>query len=91
MIVFLAKDKPNSLELRLANQENHLKHIEKVKNTGIIHFAGPLLDEEGKMCGSLIIFASEDLQKIKDLVTQDPYVQAGLFASTEFLKVKKII
>lgn len=91
MIVFLAKDKPNSLELRLANRQEHLKHIEKIKESGIIHFAGPLLDEQENMCGSLIIFASDDLKTIKEIVSHDPYVKAGLFQSIEFLKVKKII
>ncbi|WP_291322391.1 YciI family protein [Desulfonatronospira sp.] len=91
MVVFIGKDKPGGLEIRQAQREKHVAMLKDLQARGLIHFAGPLLDDRGEMNGSLIIFDTEDVEKVKSIMDQDPYVQAGLFASREAARVKKVM
>lgn len=81
-------DKPDALDLRLATREAHLSYVSE---TGCVRQAGPLLDNGGRMAGSLIILELPDLQAARDWSAGDPYAQAGLFAQTHVQEWKKVI
>lgn len=81
-------DKPDALDLRLATREAHLSYVSE---TGCVLQAGPLLDTQGKMTGSLIILELPDLQAAQDWSACDPYAKAGLFAATHLQEWKKVI
>jgi uncharacterized protein YciI len=51
-IALIAKDKPGHLDTRKANRDDHLAYI---KSTGVVAQAGPLLDGDGQMSGSLVV------------------------------------
>lgn len=78
LFALMAHDKPGALEVRKANRDAHLAYI---KETGCVAQAGPLLDGEGAMCGSLVILDLEDRAAAEAWVAGDPYAKAGLFAS----------
>ncbi|MFP4109210.1 MAG: YciI family protein [Desulfonatronovibrio sp.] len=90
MIVFIGKDRHDGQEIRTENREKHVAKIKKLHDQGLIHFAGPFIDDQGRMSGSLIIFDTEDLDMIKNIMAKDPYVRAGLFASTQISRIKKV-
>lgn len=91
MIVFIGKDRHDGQALRAENRENHLSVMKELQKQGLIHFAGPFIDDQGRMSGSLIIFDTEDLDLIKDIMDKDPYVCSGLFASTQISRIKKVL
>ncbi|MGX9966815.1 YciI family protein [Roseomonas sp. F4] len=70
-------DKPNSLELRLATRPTHLEYL-KSKMAGFV-VVGPVLDAEGKPCGSLLVVEAADQAEAEALAAGDPYAKAGLF------------
>lgn len=75
-------DKPDSLELRLANRDEHLKYVasfaEKLK------MAGPVLLDDGEtMGGSLLIIEADTKAEIEAFSAGDPYARAGLFESID--------
>jgi len=80
-----ALDKENSLQLRMDTRERHLAYL---TNSPLV-FAGPLLDEEGKMCGSLIVLEMEDVSQVEEFTENDPYAIAGLFESVEIRRFVK--
>ena len=80
LFVLTAIDKPASLELRMATRDAHFAFA---KETGIVKLAGPFLDANGNMAGSMIIFEAADLAAAKDWAANDPYAKAGLFAKSE--------
>jgi len=80
LFALIAKDKPNSLPLRLATRS---AHFEYVKATGAVRLAGPFLDAKGEMIGSLIILEAADLEAAKAWQSGDPYAKAGLFQSAD--------
>ncbi|MEM7074017.1 MAG: YciI family protein [Pseudomonadota bacterium] len=88
LVAMLARDKPDSLQTRLDNREAHIEHLERSE---IVSQAGPLLDDDGNMIGSLIVFDVEDMQQARDWVADDPYTQADLFETTDMIIWKKVI
>ena len=62
-----------------------------IAETGVVEMAGPLLDEAGKMIGSLVIIEVETRADAEAWATNDPYAKAGLFAKTRIEAWKKVI
>ena len=76
-----AHDRPGALPLRLEVRPVHLDYLRAI--AGSIVFAGPMLDAEGKPCGSIIVYDAEDKAAAEKLVNDDPYSKAGLFERVE--------
>ncbi|ARU02759.1 YciI family protein [Yoonia vestfoldensis] len=84
----LAKDKTGALQTRLDNRDAHLAYVAE---TGVVEIAGPLLDADGQMCGSLIILDVPDLAAAEAWAAADPYAKAGLFGDVTLSAWKKVI
>lgn len=77
----IGTDKPDSLPLRLANRDAHLKHW---GDAGCVKIGGPFSNDEGTvMNGSMLIIDVADRAAAEKLVANDPYKIAGLFQSVE--------
>lgn len=87
-IALIARDKPGALQTRLDNRSAHLAYIEA---TGVVEQAGPFLDSDGKMCGSLVILEVENLAEAEAWAAGDPYAKAGLFESASLMEWKRVI
>jgi uncharacterized protein len=78
----ICTDKPNSLALRQANRPEHLDYLEGLGNA-LVH-AGPFLNPvDGTMNGSLIVVEAASLEAARQIVAEDPFARAGLFAAVE--------
>lgn len=88
LIALLAKDKEGHLETRKSNRDAHLSYI---KETGVVSQAGPLLDDAGAMCGSLVILDVQDMDAAQSWAANDPYAKAGLFADVQLIAWNKVI
>ncbi len=88
LIALIAKDKPGALQTRLDNREAHVAYL---KATGVVAQAGPFLDHNDAMCGSLVILDVADMAAAKDWAANDPYAKAGLFADVQMIQWKKVI
>ncbi len=72
-------DKKNHLPVR---QENRPAHVEYLKSFGDKLFAaGALLDDDGEMCGSVVIIDVAGRSDAEAFAAADPYNRAGLFES----------
>ncbi len=74
-----AVDKPGALDLRWQTRPAHGAYQSRFDHP----VGGPLLDENGDPCGSLIIMEAADLDAAHALMADDPYVRAGLFERLE--------
>lgn len=88
LVALIALDKPDHLGVRKANRDAHIAYL---KSTDVVSQAGPFLDAAGNMCGSLIILDVDTLQDAENWAAQDPYAQAGLFASVTLRPWNKVI
>jgi uncharacterized protein YciI len=87
-VALIARDKTGFLETRLANRAAHLDYVTA---TGVVRQAGPLLDKDEQMIGSLLILEVEDMEAAMQWAVGDPYSKAGLFKDVELLPWKKVI
>lgn len=81
--VLMCKDKPGSLELRMATRPPHVEYLKGLEAKGILKTAGPLLGDDEKPIGSVWIIEASDKTEAEALAAGDPYAKAGLFASVE--------
>ena len=87
-VAVICTDKPAALAVRNENRAAHLDYIEA---TGVVEMAGPFLDAEGKMLGSLIILSVDSVQAARDWAAGDPYAKAGLFDDVLIREWKKVV
>ena len=87
-VALIARDKPGHLEVRLANRSAHLAYIEE---TGGVDLAGPFLDEDGTMNGSLVVLDVPDMAAAKAWAAGDPYAKAGLFEEVTLQEWKRAV
>ncbi len=81
LYVLTCVDKTQSLALRMATREAHLAYVGE--KSAAIRAAGPLLDDEGQMNGSLFIMDCPDVGAVEAFSQADPYRRAGLFETVE--------
>jgi len=81
-------DKPDALQIRMNTRAAHLAHVDA---SGVVDFAGPFLNPEGHMTGSLIILTVDTLAQAQAWAAADPYAQAGLFQSVMVTEWKKVV
>ena len=86
--MMICRDKPGHLALRQQTRDAHLAYIAE---TGVVEQAGPLLDGDEQMCGSLLILDVPDIEAARAWGGNDPYFQAGLFESVTVERWKKVI
>ena len=79
--VILCQDKPNSLEVRMANRPAHIDYLKE--QSAHVLGAGPFLDGADQMNGSMLMVEFDSEADAKTFAANDPYAKAGLFASTE--------
>jgi uncharacterized protein len=87
MFVIVALDKSGSHEVRAANRQAHLDYADA---SGAVVMAGPFLDAEGNMTGSLLILDLPDMAAAEAWAAADPYARAGLFESVTIRAWKKV-
>jgi len=83
LYALMCKDKPNSLELRMATRPPHVEHLKGLYASGVLKMAGPLLGDDEKPIGSLLVVEADTKADAEAIAAGDPYAIAGLFASTE--------
>ncbi len=88
LIALIARDKPGALQTRLDNRE---KHVAYLKESGPVRQAGPLLDADGGMIGSLVVLEVETMAEAEAWAANDPYKAADLFDSVELIPWNKVI
>lgn len=77
--VYIGRDGAQGAALRKTVRERHLAHLEGLDGAGRIVFAGPLRDEAGAPCGSVVIFEADDLTSARAIAAADPYGVEGVF------------
>lgn len=88
LFAIIAEDKPGALELRLATRPTHLDYLDG--QVEMLVQAGPVLDAEGKPCGSVLIVEAADQAAAEAFAAADPYAQAGLFARVSIRPFRQV-
>jgi uncharacterized protein YciI len=73
-------DAEGTAQLRARHRPAHLEHI---RGSGVVRIAGPLLNENEAMIGSLIIIEVADMEAARAFSEADPFKREGVFGSVE--------
>ena len=73
--VIHALDRSDAGDLRARTRPEHLAYVGGFD----LLYGGPLLDDDGAMCGSLIVLDVESREAAEEFAAGDPYALAGLF------------
>jgi uncharacterized protein YciI len=87
--ILICKDKPNSAAVRQKLRGPHLEFIHDKQH--LFKFGGPLLDDLGRMQGSLIIISFPDRAALDAYLAKDPYFSGGLFESVTIHATRQIV
>lgn len=80
LFAIICTDRPASLDVRLATRAAHIAYLTTYADRVVQ--GGPLLDAEGRPCGSLLLVDVADRAAAEGFAAGDPYGRAGLFEST---------
>jgi len=86
--ILICKDKPDSFALRQKLRGPHLEFI--VDKQHLFKFGGPLLDDQGRMQGSLMVMSFPDRAALVAYMAADPYFAGGLFGSVTIHATRQI-
>ena len=92
-----SEDVENSLEKRMQTREKHLARLNELKDQGRLLIAGPLpaIDSENPgeagFTGSLVVAEFDSLEQAKLWASQDPYLDAGVYANSVVKPFKKVL
>jgi uncharacterized protein YciI len=64
-------------------REEHLSRISLLKKEGEFLFGGAILDESGKMIGSMIVYDFPDMKSLEERLKDEPYLTGGVWEKTE--------
>ena len=84
-----ADDGENMLEKRMAVRGRHLENMAEVK--GRVICAGGLLDEEGKMKGSVLIMEFESKDLLDEYLKNEPYILEHVWEKFEVEPMNVVI
>ena len=82
LIAFDGTD-PGADELRARVRPDHLEKIARLKKSGEFLFGGAILNEEGKMKGSMILYNVKDRKTLEERLKEEPYVYEGVWQKIE--------
>jgi uncharacterized protein len=89
LFVIHCRDKKDHLPMR---QKNRPDHVEYLKSFGDRLFAaGPLLNDDEQMCGSVVVVDVADKTAAEDFAANDPYAKAGLFEQVTIDRWNKVL
>ena len=87
LVSVICTDKDGAIETRKANRDAHVAYL---KATNVMQ-AGPFLNADGMMYGSLVILDVEDMAAAQAWAAEDPYAKAGLFSDVRLEQWNRVI
>ena len=85
--VIHATDRSDAGGLREHTRPAHLDYLGGFD----VIFGGPMLDDDGAMCGSLIVVQAEDRAAAETFAAGDPYALAGLFETISITAMRPVL
>jgi uncharacterized protein YciI len=86
--IITALDYAEGLERRLSVRHAHLEGVRQLKENGNFIKAGAILNDEGKMIGSVMMLQFETTGELKEWQMNDPYTTAGVWEKIDVKPIK---
>lgn len=83
LLVAYDGEDPGALERRMSVREQHLQKVEVLKKSGEFIFGGAILDDAGKMIGSMILYEFPDRMSLDEALKTEPYIVNGVWKEVD--------
>ena len=87
--VIRASDGEGMLDRRMEVRPRHLEGMERIRQNVVC--AGGLLDDEGKMKGSMLVMEFVNRQELDEYLANEPYVQEHVWEKIEVERMNVVI
>lgn len=87
--VIKAYDGAGKLQKRMEVRPRHLENMSKIN--GKVICAGGLLDEEGKMKGSLMVMEFESRAVLEEYLKSEPYITDGVWEKVDVEQLNVVL
>jgi len=77
-----------AMERRLKVRSGHLTRIESLKKAGEFLFGGAILNEQGTMIGSMIVYDYPDRESLDEQLKSEPYIIGGVWVKVDIQPFK---
>jgi hypothetical protein len=74
---------PGALDRRMKVRPEHLEKIALLKKSGEFLLGGAILDDKGKMIGSMIVYEFPDREALEERLREEPYITANVWQKIE--------
>ena len=74
---------PGATDRRLKVRQEHLDKISTLKKSGEFLFGGAILNDDGKMIGSMILYEFPDRKALDEKLQDEPYITDGVWKRIE--------
>jgi uncharacterized protein YciI len=91
LFALIGRDGSDGVALRKLHREAHLNNLQTLVEQGRLTYAGPLRDESGTPCGSVVLFEAADLAAARAFAQSDPYTLHGVFQTVEVFETLKVL
>jgi uncharacterized protein len=88
LFTVIRHDKPGCVGLRQAARPRHLEYLKDVMS--LIRSGGAILNDDGQQVGSILFIEVANRAAAEDFAARDPFVEAGLFASTQIVPFRMV-
>ena len=72
-----------ALDRRMKVRPEHLEKIGKLKNAGEYLFGGAILDDTGRMIGSMVVYNYPDRASLDERLKDEPYIYEKVWEKIE--------
>lgn len=79
-----------TLEKRLAAREKHMERIHAMKAEGTIIDGGALIDNDGKMIGSVVLCEFTDRTALDSYIESEIYFTEGVWKDVSILPFRRV-
>ena len=74
-----------ALQQRMNVREDHFEKIKNLKKAGEFLLGGAILDDDGKMTGSMILYEFPDREALDQRLKEEPYMTKGVWKKVEIV------
>ena len=77
-----------ALERRMAVREQHMVIAQRMRDTGRLIHGGAILDDQGRMIGSIAIAQFASLSELDTWLKTDPYIKGDVWRDIQVIPYK---
>jgi len=82
---------PGAPQRRLDSRSQHLERIAMMKKKGEFVFGGAILDGNGQMRGSMVVYEFPDRESLDNCLKDEPYIVNGVWQKVEIKPFRQAV